>query len=209
MREDDEEHPIQFPYRLKRLSILISIICGALIIIHAIFPQFLIDTITIALVVILIVPWILPYVSTLKLPGGTEVIFKEEVQRLERLSEKSEITKVEVDHLTPISEVEPTRWDLFKFDPNLALASLRIDIEKILREISSQKNLPVERTPLRIILTNLHLKEIIGHSEFETLNLIIDICNKAVHAENVDASTASRILDIGESTIKYLNSIKK
>jgi len=208
MKNDEEDSSISFPRRLKYLAVLNSFVCGVLIIIHAVYPQFSIDTTTIALIIIMIFPWLLPYIRAIKLPGGTEVTFKEEVRRLEQLSEKSQISKISAE-LQPPPSTEPTRWTLFKVDPNLALASLRIDIEKVLRKIASQRNIQVERVPLRKILYALHYKKIIGSSEFKTLNLIIDICNKAVHAEKVDASTASRILDIGESILLYLYSIKE
>ena len=38
-------------------------------------------------------------------------------------------------------------------------------------------------------------------------DLIIDTCNKAVHAEKVEGATASKILDIGESALLYLDSL--
>jgi len=201
-----------FPHHFKYLAMLISLLCASLIIIHAFYSQFTIDTTTLALIVILIFPWLLPYIKTLKLPGGTEVTFKDQVQQLERLSEKSKIVEIAVQtSLTPTKLAEPTFSSLFAVDPNLALASLRIEIERKSREIARQKDLRIadERVPLRQILQELHSKKVIASSEFQILNVIIDVCNRAVHAEKVDMATASQILDIGKSAISYLESLSE
>jgi len=84
----DKETSVVFPRRLIYLSALVSLICVSLIIIHAVFPQDLIDTTTIALLIILIFPWLLPYIKTIKLPEGTEIDFKEDVQKLNQLMSK-------------------------------------------------------------------------------------------------------------------------
>lgn len=193
-----------FPRRLKYLAAIVSIICAILIIIHAIYPQYSIDTTTIALIIILIFPWLLPYIRTLKLPGGTEVTFKEEVRELERLSARSPISSA-----ADRAPIVPSRLQLLTVDPNLALASLRIEIERKLRDIARQRNLRVasERVSLRRVLNTLHSEKIIATREFKILNVIIDICNRAVHAEKVETTTASEILDIGESALLYLDSI--
>lgn len=213
MRSDNRDASVVFPRRLKYLSVLVSLLCGFLIIIHAVYPQFAIDTTTIALIIILIFPWLLPYIhayiKTIKLPGGTELTFREEVQQLERLSKRSRISRFPVEEMPPTRPppVEPTRWALFRVDPNLALASLRIEIERKLREIARQRQLRVERLPLRRVLNTLHSKKVIATSEFKILNLIIDVCNRAVHAEKVDMETTSRILDMGDSALLYLDFI--
>ena len=112
-------------------------------------------------------------------------------QKLEDVSERSQISKVPVEvSPTPTTPIELTHWTLFRADPNLALASLRIDIEKKLREIVIQKDILFKRPYLRSILSALYSEKIISHSDFETLSLIINICNKAVYAEKVDPSTA-------------------
>jgi len=39
------------------------------------------------------------------------------------------------------------------------------------------------------------------------LNVIIDACNRAVHAEKIDVATASQIVGIGESAVSYIDSL--
>ncbi len=54
----------------KNLKILISVFSGILIIIHMLFPQLLIDSVSVTLLIIVIFPWILPYVKKVMFPGG-------------------------------------------------------------------------------------------------------------------------------------------
>jgi len=211
MENENADGSIKFPSRLKYIAALVSALCLILIVIHAVFQQLTIDSTTIALIIVLLFPWLIPYIKTVKLPGGTELTFKDEVQKLEKLSKKSALSKITIEGVArpPAPPVEPTRWNLFRVDPNLALASLRIEIEKKLRQIASQRELRVEGVPLRGILSTLQAKGILASSEFQILTLIIDICNRAVHAEKVDIETASRILEIGESASMYLDSLMK
>lgn len=199
-----------FPRRLKYLSVFVSLLCGCLIVIHAIYPEVTIDTTTIALLMISFFPWLLPYIKSIKFPGG-EITFREEVRRLERLSVESAIAEIQFDEtsLKPKQIVQPTRASLLEADPNLALASLRIEIEGKLRAIAEKKKVPIRygRVSAGLILNALHLKQIIASTEFQMLKIIIDACNRAVHAEKVDLVTASQVLHIGESAILYLDSV--
>ena len=72
-----------------------------------------------------------------------------------------------------------------------------------------QRELRTEGVPLRGIINTLQAKGIIASSEFQILTLIIDVFNRAVHAEKVDAVTTSRILDVGESALPYLYSLMR
>lgn len=206
-----KETKISMRRNLKLVSIGISLLCTFLIIIHAIFPEAAIDTTTVALIVILIFPWLLPYIKTAKLPGGIEITTRE-VQQLEEVTRRSAIGTIPIAIREPSRRVpppppsQPTRSMLFKVDPNLALASLRIDIERKLREIALRRGFNVERLPLGQALNILHLREIIGSSEFESLRMIIKVCNKAVHAEKVDPALALRVLDMGDLALQYLDS---
>lgn len=98
---------------------------------------------------------------------------------------------------------------MLQADPNLALASLRIEVETKLRQIAGKKNLPAadEHAPLSQVLYVLHSKKVIGSTEFDMLNVIIDACNRAVHAEKIDVATASQIVGIGESAVSYIDSL--
>jgi len=197
---------IPIPRYLRLVSIGISLLCIFLIIIHATFPEYSIDSTTIALIVILIVPWLLPYIKTVKLPGGIEITTRE-IQLLEEVTARSAIGTIPIAMRPPIRRRLPSiHFTLFKTDPNLALASLRIDIERKLRAIAKRRQFDVKRLPLWQVLNIFRDREIIGSSEFESLKMIIQICNKAVHAKKVEPDLALRVLDMGELALRYLDS---
>ena len=127
---------------------------------------------------------------------------------MERLAENSEISRVTVP-TPPVLPADPSRSQLLVIDPNLALASLRIEIERKLRDIAGQKEIKeaYQRISLRVVLNKLNSSGIIPTTEFKILNVIIDACNRAVHAEKVNIETASKVLYLGESTILYLDSL--
>ena len=210
-----KETKFAVPRYLKVVSIGISLLCVFLIILHAIFPEISIDTTTIALIVILIFPWLLPYIKTAKLPGGFEVTTRDVLQ-LEEITRRSAIGTVPVAMRAPevmrerarplLTLSQARRYMLLRTDPNLALASLRLDIENMLKELGAKKELRVERQPLWRVLNSLLQKKIIGSSEYESLRRIISICNSAVHAEKIDSALASRVLVIGDLALQYLDS---
>jgi hypothetical protein len=51
---------------------LISIFCFILIVFHAIDPDFIVDSTSIYLIIIMIFPWLFPYFESISLPGGGE-----------------------------------------------------------------------------------------------------------------------------------------
>lgn len=103
------------------------------------------------------------------------------------------------------SSINPfSRIGILKY---FALASLRIDIERKLREVAKRKELKREYC-LGTILQELASRKIIGSSERKILEIIIDVCNRAVHAEKVDALTAFKILDLGIWMLSYLDSLQ-
>ena len=197
---------IPIPRYLKLVSVGISLLCIFLIIIHAISPQFSIDNTTIALIIILIFPWLLPYIKTAKLPGGIEITTRE-IQQLEEVTARSAIGTIPVAMRPPTRRRPPSiHFTVFKTDPNLALASLRLHIERKLRTIAKRRQFDVKRLPLWQVLNILRDREIIGRSEFESLTMIINVCNKGVHAEKVDPDLALRVLNMGELALRYLDS---
>jgi len=194
---------------LKYIGPIVTFVGIILIAAHAFFPEITIDNITLALVIIIIFAWLIPHVQTIKLLGGTELTLRNMATKLEEDSARSELIQPQrVLVEAPPSKEESSRWNLLQSDPNLALASLRIDIEKVLRQIAEAKKLSLESAPLRRILNTLHNKLIIPDKEYSILTDVINVCNRAVHAETVELQTASRILDVGEAVLIFLNSLK-
>lgn len=87
---------------------------------------------------------------------------------------------------------------LIRQDPNLAMAALRIDIEKMLRNLA--KGFKIELRPseqFAVGLTRALLRATaITENQFRLLNEVLEICNAAVHGLVVTSSDAYSILEI-------------
>ena len=109
------------------ISSLISLFDLAIGIIHLIYPDLKIDSIFVTLIGIAIIPWLSPLFKSIEIPG-----LKIEFQELEKIKNKAKELGLVIN--VPV-EKQPSYLQIAKDDPNLALAGLRIEIEKRLRAI--------------------------------------------------------------------------
>jgi hypothetical protein len=183
---------------MKQLRQIISL--GALLIalVHIIWPQLAIDAIALALIVIAILPWLAPLVKSLELPGGWKVEFQE-LQKAELRAESAGL----------LAEVPSQEDAAFSFqsiavrDPNLALAGLRIEIEKRLSslvEIHGLRPMGVGRS-----LWALAQAEILTSEERSILSDMVNMLNAAVHGAEVDSRAATWAIEIGPRLLASLD----
>lgn len=173
----------------------------------------------------------------LKLPGDAELDWKKEVQEAERVAEKIEASpntavvpsdKKELQALAKKLEDygfarSPTdyNWDYYrklaKDDPNLALAGLRMELERMLQNLSEASGAYDNRTSLyssgislsvdtrRItasagqMLRHLRSTGILGQDEFELLQSILHIANAALHGRDATEDEAVRVIKSAEA----------
>src|SRR5437867_8359216 len=123
----------------KRGLLSLGITVGALGLaaVHAIWPDLKVDATTIALVVIAMLPWLGLIFESISFPGGGGVKYRDLV-RVEREA-------VAVGLLEPAPAPEALYAAIVHEDPNLALAGLRIEIEKRLRAIARAREIEAER----------------------------------------------------------------
>ncbi|GAF85123.1 unnamed protein product, partial [marine sediment metagenome] len=98
---------------------------------------------------------------------------------------------------------------LLDSDPVLALAALRIEIEKNLKVIAKKLDMPIkEKRSITEIIVNLNRKEIFSHEQVLVLRKIIQMCNKAIHGAVISKSEAKEIILLTEKFYRALeNSI--
>jgi len=111
----------------------------ALIIVHGIWPnQFKVDEFSVLIYFILSIPFVAQYLIKAKFPGG-EFIFRDKIEKAEELVQKSiEIAEeAERDGKTKPLPFETFQLsqvrEVLEYDQVLALAALRIEIERKLR----------------------------------------------------------------------------
>jgi len=73
---------------IRRLQYGITIAAVVIAILHIIFPNLIIDAITITLLFIALVPWLSPLFKSLEFPGGLKIEFQEMKEQLETIIAK-------------------------------------------------------------------------------------------------------------------------
>jgi len=162
-------------------------------------------------IILLIVIFLSPFVSALK---------KIKLGEFEAEIDPEEIRKIQNDYkeALPDTEVPPPKEleiestiknivDLVDTDHIVALAKLRIELEKILNKIfrltqtskTINKNLPLGK-----IIQILNNQELLPKNISGPIREVIAICNRAIHGEDIREKDAKAIVDIGTSILDNL-----
>jgi hypothetical protein len=89
-------------------------------------------------------------------------------------------------------------------DPNLALAGLRIELERRLDALARAHGYDGPARGIGNLLRYLNSRELINGAERNLLNDLAALLNAAVHGAEVDAMAAERALDIGPRILEAL-----
>ena len=184
-----------------------------LIFLHGFLPkQFVIDNFIILIYFMSSIPFIAQYMKKVKFPGGG-FEFKEEIRKTGKLINLSSTAKISTHINASLSVVKSETLDnarkLLDSDPVLALAALRIEIEKSLKVIAKKLDLPIkEKRSITEIIVDLNRKEIFSYEQVKILRKIIQMCNKAIHGAVISKSEAKEIIFLTEKFYRTLeNSI--
>ena len=193
-------------FSLQNQRSFLLIVGVALILIHGLFPTFfVVDVITIAIYVILSIPFLAQYLKKAKVYGA-EFEFRDEIKATEKLVDLSIQNAKESATIKPRVQAPPfTVFDLSSVndmvatDHVLALAALRIEIEKKLRvaaiQLGFSSRKPVSTIALLQFLTR---KEVLRNEQIEAIRQIQKLCNLAVHGYEVSKDDAEQIIELAE-----------
>lgn len=179
----------------------ISIIALVIAIVHSIWPGVTIDSITVAMVVVAIIPWLAPLMKSVELPGGTKIEFRE----FEKAQEKAEKVGLLSNEVETRKIPDHTFLMVAEEDPKLALAGLRIEIEKRLRTIANRQGIPSQNKGVGQLLKLLSENNLLSNEERSVLLDMVGLLNGAVHGIDVDDRTAQWALDVGPRILKGLD----
>ncbi|WP_321991483.1 hypothetical protein [Marispirochaeta aestuarii] len=181
------------------MKILITFTAVAGIILHAIFPDIEIDAISVALFFIALLPWLSTLFEELELPGGWKVKFKKSEELAQRAQEAGLIADV-----TTEDQERYAFQSVATSDKNLALAGLRIEIEKNLKDIATANGIGTRMQGLGRIMQFLSDKELISWQEKSILSDLIGLLNNAVHGAKIDEKSFLWAMDYGVGILKSL-----
>ncbi len=172
-----------------------------LIIVSGFYPNvFKINAFTILILFILAIPAVAPYLKEAVFPGA-KFIFKDEINKTKILVEKSiEKAKQEKKDTLPFETFKLSSVkELLDSDHVLALASLRIEIEKVLRNAVDYFDISVrDKRNLSKIVQAFQKKELLYPEQISALRKILDMCNKAIHGVAVSTQEAKQIIDLAD-----------
>ena len=188
---------------MKIMQWLTFTIIVCLLTIRGFWPDsFAFDKYSALLLFLLAIPLLAPFLKKAKW-FGAEFDFKESIQNLSSLVEKSKASsKHERKELNAESIFNTFSSDmaiqLVEQDPNLALASLRIEIEKTLRlayKILIDQD-DSEKRGLAFLIKALFDFGTLEEHQCEALYEINRLCNEAVHGGTISASDALKVIDL-------------
>jgi hypothetical protein len=110
---------------------------------------------------------------------------------------------------------EEKAWDftaetLIIQDPVLALAKLRIDLERELRRIAFESDLDIEarRMTIGTILNVFAERRVLDQNVISAIRDVLPACNLAIHGGDVTLRLANSVINIGERLIRILRSVR-
>ncbi len=187
---------------LKRLRQAVTLGALLLALVHVIWPDLAIDAATLALIVIAILPWITPLVKSLELPGGWKVEFQE----LQKAASRAETAGLLASAVaTPALAPEFAFQTIAERDPNLALAGLRIELEKRLVRLAQSKGLEVRSYGIGQLLRLLTKHNVLTQEEQSALADMVGLLNSAVHGAAVDPRAADWAMSVGPRLLASLD----
>jgi len=172
-----------------------------------------------ALIALAALPWFLPLLKSLELPGGIKIELRDVKAATEKITSdvitgKGELKadpaavsgRGDVRFTDPIG----TLRHVADRDPTLAVVGFRIEIEKRLLRIAEANQIDARRMPLSILVGELRTQEVLPPNVASGLTDLIALGNRAAHGVEVTPDAANWVLDVGPSILSDLDaSIKR
>jgi hypothetical protein len=181
-------------------QIAISSISAVLFVGHLIWPTIKLDTSALFLLALCFLPWLGAIFKSVKLPGGAEVEYRQDLLRATKKVEDSGLIK---DSL--IQKGDPIYRTLIQQDPNLALAGLRIDIERKLRTLVGIIDPDNSLKPLSQVVEIIGSRGLFTKVQTQAMHGILKRLNIAVHSGRVPVKDANEVMEMGSRLLDSLD----
>lgn len=185
---------------------------------HLIWPKLGIDATTIVLITLASIPWILPYIKSIDLPGigkvdlndvksATDKIILPKTEQKPEGKGKLDKSFDESQALSDGSFFADLRR-IAEVDPNLPLVGFRIELERRIRSLAESLDISMENKSLRLIVEHLEDKGFLKDYVFSGLSELIRLGNNAAHGDKVNKNAIDWVLNIGPQIFRDLDGIK-
>lgn len=182
----------------------ISIVALFLIFLHLWVPALKVDVVTVALLVVAVLPWAYTVIQSVTLPGGYGVKFQDIAAAGAKLENSEAVVSLSASASNETQQ--PILERVQSLDPNLAVAGLRIEIEKSIRKIADAHGIP-SHGPLTTLLGTLGAEGLLAATMVDGLRTLIRIGNEAVHGATVDPEAAEWAILHSQQIIRSLSRV--
>ena len=185
----------------RKTQVVITVASLALVCVHLLWPDLRIDAITLILLAAAAIPWLLPLFKSVELPGGVKLEFQN-LQAAERRA-------AEVGLLDEApSQASPDEYSfqiVADEDANLAIAGLRIEIERRLGRLAEGCGIGSTKMSIGSLLRLLSDQEILTHKQRAVLEDMVGLLNSAAHGASADRRSAQWALEVGPRLLATLD----
>jgi hypothetical protein len=184
----------------KIMSWLLTLSAVGAAVIHALIPSIVIDETTALLLAVAAIPWFGSLFRSIELPGGVKV----EYHDLKEAENKARESGLLTEKSSPPSD--PFYVTISSEDPNLALAGLRIEIERELISLAKRHNISTERRSIMNLARDLTDAHVFGSGAYLALADTVHLLNNAVHGAKVEQSAVNWALTTGQDILASIRS---
>ena len=168
-----------------------------------------VDNTSVLLLIIVITCLLAPWLTKIRFGEFEVEISPKEVRRLKETVEKHVPEPTEVESVPMPGRTTATQavTDLVVIDPVLALAKLRIELERVLSALYEVAETPKKAAhPVGAggVVRRLTNMEIIPRELSSAITEVVQLCNRAIHGEDVRAPQAETIANQGARLLEYL-----
>lgn len=164
-----------------------------------------VDSTSILLLIIILISPFIASVRKIKYGDFEAEIDPKEIQRIKTEAEKNtELKEPNVEVRPEIYTTTESIRDLASYDPVIALAKVRIELEKVLNRLVRIAGIEVKSPALGMLIRTLSNHEIISPSVGKSLTEVIAICNRAIHGETISEDSANTIVSLGIDLLEDL-----
>ena len=189
--------------RVKPKTLAASVLSGLAVsaaLAHAFFPAIVVDTVTVYLLAIAVLPWLGLFFRSIELPGGMKV----EYQDLKEVEDKARDAGLISNFAEGTKPSDAVYERIATEDPNLALAGLRIDVERELVALAARHGITASKVSPNVIARELTKMQILPRGAQSALSDLLPLLSKAVHGAKVEQKSVEWALTTGSQIIAAL-----
>lgn len=166
-----------------------------------------VDSTSILLLVVMLISPFIAAIKKIKFGDFEAEIDIEEIRKIKSEAEKTLSESQEDREDVDVPEIYATSdaiRSLAGTDPVIALAKIRIELEKVLGQLSRFSSIKATGVSLGTLINKLANQEVIRPDVGKSLREVIAVCNRAIHGEAISTEGATTIIDVGVELLEEL-----